>query len=159
MSAPTGSDPGELTLTEDEARAVAEVAAAYAAAVPPGREGPYHDLVSAAENRVVTGAAVATLERVCVLALETGKARQLGRAETERLLNAVYRRTPGGQALTAETTELNRVLAQLSGRILTSAKVQLRMPGRYLLDLAVEGFELQISIEPEGLEVRSLQTG
>lgn len=151
--------PGELRLSEDEAQAVAEMASAYAAAVPAGREAPYHDLVAAASAGVIAPADFSTLERVCVLALETGQARRLGRAEAERLLTAVYRRTPGGKALSGETTEVNRVLAQLAGRTLTSARLGFRTPGRYTLDLVVEGIDIQLSIEPEGLEVRSLQTG
>lgn len=135
------------------------MASAYAAAVPAGREAPYLALAGAAEDGEIAAADLPTLERVCVLALETGKARQLGRAETERLLTAVYRRTPGGKALSAETSEVNKVLAQLAGRTLTSARLGLRTPGRYTLDLVVEGIDIQLSIEPEGLEVRSLQTG
>jgi hypothetical protein len=51
------------------------------------------------------------------------------------------------------------MLAELAGRTLSSARLSMRMPGRYLLDLSVDGVALQIAIEPEGLEVRSLQAG
>jgi hypothetical protein len=148
-----------FSLSEDEAVAVAETATAFAAALPPAKAGEYEELASAAASGVLSEAQLPALERVCALALETGKARALGRAEAERLLSAVYRRTPGGSALTAETADVNRVLAQLAGRTLTSARVSMRMPGRYLLDLTVDGVALQLSIEPEGLEVRSLQAG
>jgi hypothetical protein len=33
------------------------------------------------------------------------------------------------------------------------------MPGRYLIDITAEGFAVQLSFEPEGLEVRSVNTG
>jgi hypothetical protein len=148
-----------FSLSEDEATAVGEAATAFAAAVPPGRDGPYRELAAAAEAGVLTAEHVATVERVCVLALGTGKARQLGRAETERLLNAVYRRTPGGKALSAEAADVNRMLAQFAGRTLQSVRLSCRMPGRYQLDLTVDGIEVAIAIEPDGLEVRSMQTG
>ncbi len=152
--------PEALSLSADEAVALAEVAVAYAAAVPPGRDGPYRDLAeAAAAGDAIDGTLLETLERVCVLALETGKARQLGRAETERLVNNVYRRTPGGRALQAEASDVNRVLAQLVGRPLTAARLTWKMPGRYHLDLGVSGFSLSLVIEPEGLQVQSLQTG
>jgi len=146
-------------LSDAEAVAVAEVVTAFAAVLPPERRGPYDELVDAASAGSVDPEQLPELERVCVLALETGRARQLGKAETERLVNAVYRRTPGGNALYAEASDINKVLAGLAGKSLQSARITCRMPGRYLLDLVVDGIDVSISLEPEGLEVRSLQTG
>ena len=152
--------PETLSLSEEEAVAVGEVALAYAAAVPTGRDGPYRDLAAAAAaGEAIDGPLLDTLERVCVLALETGKARQLGRAETERLVTNVYRRTRGGRELQAEANDVNRVLAQLVGRPLTAARLTWRLPGRYHLDLGVSGCSLSLVIEPDGLQVQSLQTG
>jgi hypothetical protein len=146
-------------LSEDEAVAVAETAAAFVAVLPSGREGPYGELVAAAPGGELADELVPALERVCALALETGKARELGLAEAERLLTAVYRRTPGGAALSAETADVNKVLAQFAGRTLKSARISARTPGRYQLDLVVDGIDVAIALEPAGLEVRSLQTG
>jgi hypothetical protein len=154
---PPAEEP--LVLSADEATAVAEAAVAFAAAVPPGRDGPYRDLAVAADAGTVPPAQLATLERVCVLALETGKARQLGRAEAERLLNAVLRRTPRGKAMVSEVADVNRALAQLTGRQLEAAVLTWRMPGRYGLNLSVNGFDLMLAIEPDGLKVQHLQTG
>jgi hypothetical protein len=148
-----------VQLSADEAQAVAEIAFAYSAAVPPGRDEPYRLLASAAEAGQVSGEHVAALERICALALETGKARSLGRAETERLINAVYRRTPAGRALAAEANDVNRVLSQLAGRELTSARLSWRQPGRYSLDLGVAGVDIRLDVGPEGLQVHSLQAG
>ncbi len=148
-----------LQLSEDEAVAVAETAAAFAAALPPERQAPFRELANSAAGGEVDDDQLDDLERVCVLALETGKARQLGKAETERLLVGVFRRTPRGKQYSAETTDVNKVLAQFSGRTLQSARITFRMPGRYQLDLVVDGIDVAIALEPEGLEVRSLQTG
>ncbi len=51
------------------------------------------------------------------------------------------------------------MLAHFAGKPLESIRVSARMPGRYLLDIEAEGFAIQLSIEPEGLEVRTVQTG
>ncbi len=153
----TGEEP--VHLSDEEAVAVAEVATAFAAVLPDERRGPYDELVRAATSGSVPPDRLPDLERVCVLALETGRARQLGRAETERLVTAVYRRTPGGRALATEASDINRVLAGLTGRTLQTARITARMPGRYQLDLVVDGVDVAIAIEPDGLEVRSLQTG
>ena len=149
----------DLELSEPEAVAVAEVAAAFAAVLPEDRRGPFEELVQSAADGTVPVEKLPDLERVCVLALETGRARVLGKAETERLVNAVYRRTPGGQALTQEAGEINAVLTGLTGKTLQQARIFCKMPGRYQLDLIVDGVDVAISLEPEGPEVRSLQTG
>jgi hypothetical protein len=148
-----------FVLSPEEAVALAETAVAFADAVPAERSGPYLMLASSAADGELTDDQLTALEQVCVLALETGKARQLGSAETERLLMAVYRRTPGGKAIQSETSDVNKVLSQFVGRTLQSARLTCRMPGRYHLDLTVDGFDVTIAIAPEGLEVRSLQTG
>lgn len=149
----------DIELSDDEASAVSETALAFAAALPPDRQLPYRALAAAALDGSVPADQVADLERVCVLALETGKARQIGKAEAEQLLSAVYRRTPAGQALQAEVADVNRALAQLAGRELQSVRLSWRMPGRYGLSLTVNGFDLLLAIEPEGLRVQTLQAG
>ncbi|HET6910759.1 MAG TPA: hypothetical protein VFH54_15625 [Mycobacteriales bacterium] len=148
-----------FALSEDEAVAVSETLAALLTVLPPGRDDAYRALATAVTSREVGDEQVPLLQRACALALETGKAREIGRAESERLLLGVYRRTPGGKALSAEAADVNKVLARLAGRTLTSARITARMPGRYLLNLVVDGVDVALAIEPEGLEVRHLQTG
>lgn len=149
----------ELRLTEAEGQAVAELASAYALAVPDGRSTPYTDLARAALSGTVKDADVGTLERVVILALETGKAHQLGLAETEQLIAAVYARTPVGKARTAETKEVNEVLAKLADRELKAVRVSSRRPGRYTIDLTVAGFALTLVVGSDGIEVQRLQAG
>jgi hypothetical protein len=150
---------GALTLSPDEATAVAETAVAFAAALPPGRDQPYRELAAAAQAGTVPAEQVEALERVCTLALETGKARQLGRAEAERLLTAVLRRTARGRAMAEEVADVNRALGQLAGRQLESARLSWRMPGHYDLSLSVSGFALTMAIGPDGIRVRTLNAG
>ncbi len=157
MSQASG-DPA-LTLAPDEAAAVAEAAAAFAGALPPGRGEPYRALGAAAQAGAVPAEHMAALERVCTLALETGKARQIGRAEAERLLSAVLRRTERGRALAEEADSVNRALGQLAGRQLEAARLNWRMPGHYELSLSVSGFALTLAIGPDGVRVRSLNAG
>jgi hypothetical protein len=146
-------------LSEDEAVAVAETVTALLDVLPPGKDEPYRALAAAAESAELDDEQLPALERLCVLALETGKARELGRAESVRLLTAVYRRTPHGKALAAETSDVNKVLDGLAGRTLTSARILSRTPGRYQIDLVVDGIDLAVALEPEGVDVRHLQTG
>lgn len=148
-----------LSLSPDEATAVADAAGAFAAALPPGRDEPYRALVSAAQAGAVPAEQADVLERVCALALETGKARQIGRAESERLLSEVLRRTPGGRAMAEEIAEVNRALSQFAGRKLEAARLTSRLPGHYDLSLTVDGFALTMAIGPDGVRFRSLNVG
>lgn len=146
-------------LSAAESAAVVDAAVGFAAVAGPGRDGPYRALAAAAEADAVPAAQLPALERVCALALQTGKARQVGRAEAERALTAVFRRTPGGQALLAEVADVNRGLAQLAGRPLTAARLTWRAPGSYYLRLDAGGLELNLAVGPEGLSVQSVHTG
>ncbi len=148
-----------LSLASEEADAVAGAVAAFAAALPPGRDEPYRALAAATQTRTVPAELVAALERVCVLALETGKARQIGRAESERLLTGVLRRTPRGRAMAEEIADVNRALDELAGRQLDAVRLTSRMPGHYELSLSVDGFALTLAIGPEGACVRNLHVG
>lgn len=148
-----------LALSPDEREVVATVADAYAAAVPGQRSAPYRDLADAARCGEVPAALTDVLERVCTLALQTGRARELGRAEAERALMAVLRRSPGGRALAEVLEDVNRALASLAGRRLRSVRATMRLPGRYSLALEVEGLRLTLGLGPEGLQVESLGAG
>ncbi len=154
-----GGAGGTLSLSPDEATAVAEAAAAFAAALPPGRDEAYRARATVARTGTVPAEQVEALERVCTLALETGKARQLGRAEAERLLTGVLRRTGRGRAMAEEVADVNRALGQLAGRRLEAARLTWRMPGHYDLSLSVDGCALTMAIGPDGIRIRSLNAG
>lgn len=153
------SDSAPLALSAEEGTAVADSAMAFAAVLPAGQDRPYRLLASEAVAGSVPADQVELLERVCSLALETGKARQLGRAEAERLLTAVLHRTPRGQAMADEVSTVNSALGQLAGRPLKAARVAQRMPGHYDFSLSVSGFSLTLEIKPDGVSVRSLNAG
>ena len=158
MTDATAEPEVSITLTEDEAAAVVDLASSYARAVPPGREGPYLALVEAAGTGTLSGDHVGTLEQVCTLALETGQARRIGLAEAETLLANVYRRTPLGKARLAEVKQINEALGQPRGKTLSAARIASNRPGRYTVTLGVDGFDLTVAIDANGIEVSSLTT-
>jgi hypothetical protein len=157
-AAPASPDEA-LALSAEEGAAVAESAVAFGAALPAERGERYRALAASALSGSVPAEAAGLLEQVCSLALETGKARQLGRAEAERLLSSVLSRTPRGRAMADEVSAVNRALGQLAGRPLRTARVAQRMPGHYDLSLSVAGFSLTLEIKPDGISVRSLNAG
>lgn len=151
--------PADIELSDGEASAVRETALAFAAALPPDRQLPYRSLAAAASEGIISADQINDLERVCALALETGKARQIGKAEAEQFLAALYRRTPGGQALQTEVADVNKALRQLNGRELESVRLTWQMPGRYGLSITVKGIDLVLAIDADGVHVQTLQAG
>ena len=147
-----------LSLSPDEATAVADATAAFAAALP-GRDEHYCALAVAAQTGTVPSELVEALERVCIVALETGKARLIGRAESERLLTGVLLRTPRGRTMAQEVADVDRAISQLAGRQLDAVRLTWRMPGHYDLSLTAGGLALTIAIGPEGVTVRNLHIG
>jgi hypothetical protein len=158
MNTPT-ADGGGLTLSPEEADAVAAAASGYAAVLPPDRAEVYHALAEAAEDGVIPDDLVDAAERVAAVSLQTGRARRGGQAGDESLLAAVYRRTPAGQALTGRAREVNKALEALSGRQLRGARVAASAPGSYSLTLEADGVAVTLAIDAAGIEVRSLQAG
>ncbi len=154
----TGSDT-RLLLSVDEREVVAMVVRAYAAALTGEAAARLGALASFAAAGTVPGGGLADLERVLRLALETGKGRELGRAEAERVLIAVLRRMPAGRELAAALERVNEALSSLSGRTLQSVRAGMRVPGRYTLTLEVEGASLTLALGSHGLTVESLTAG
>ncbi len=156
---PGPGDGGALALSSDEREVVGSIAEAYASAVPTDLAAPYLELADAVRAGSVPSELLDVFDRVCTLALQTGKARQLGRAEAERVLLAVLRRSPGGRALARAVEDVNDALRSLAGRPLRSVRASMRLPGRYTLVLEVEGLRLTLGLGPEGLGVESLAAG
>ena len=148
-----------LSLSKGEAAAVAAIATAFADVLPAGPAEPYRELAATAEGRAIPPEQVPMLERVCSLALETGKARQIGRAEFERQLTAVLRRTPHGRAVTGQVEEVNRALSQLVGRELEDARLSWGKPGHCEVSISAGGVNLTVAITPNDITVRTLSVG
>lgn len=153
------ADGAGLILTPEEADAVAVAASGYAAALPPGRAAPYHALAEAAADRLIPDDLIDAAERVAAVSLQTGRARLAGLAGDEKLLTAVYRRTPAGRALTGRAREVNQALEALTGRRLRTARVGAPAPGSYTLTLEADGITVTLAIDTAGIEVRSVQAG
>lgn len=144
-------------LTQDEQDLVADAAAAYAQALPTDRSAPYRALASAAVTpKGVPKELISALERVCALSLTSGKARELGLAEGERLLMAVFRRTPRGQSLLEQVTALNSALDVVDGQQLRSLHTEMPLPGCYVLSLRTAAITVRLRINEEGIAVDSI---
>ena len=153
------ADGAGLTLSREEADAVAAAANGYAAVLPSDHALTYHALAQAAADGVIPDDLVDAAERVAAVSLQTGRARRGGQAGDESLLAAVYRRTPAGQALTGRAREVNHALEALTGRELRGARVAANAPGSYSLTLEADGVAVTLAIDTAGIEIRSVQAG
>jgi hypothetical protein len=151
--------PEPVALEPEEREVVAALAAAYAQALPEDLATRARRLADEARAGTVPADLVGILERVCAVALETGRARELGRAEAERILAAVHRRTPAGRRAARAVEEINRALAPLAGRRIRSIQAAAPVPGRSTISIEVEGLALTLSAGPEGVAVQSLAAG
>lgn len=148
-----------LTLDAEEAEAVTAAAEGYAAALPPDRAGAYEVLARAAADGAIPDELVDAAQRVIAVRLQAGRAGREWNAAAERVLTAVYRRTPAGRALDGRIQEVNRALSALGDRRLRTAHAAASTPGRYTVTLESEGATVTLTIDATGINIRTLNVG
>lgn len=126
---------------------------ALLAALPPDRRAPYQTLAGAVEAGTIPSPQVRLLESVLELILGSGRVRHAHRAEGERILQALYKRTPRGAAADQELALVNRALAVLNGQTLSHIRVSSRIPGRYTLMVDTETLHLELVADAKGLRI------
>jgi hypothetical protein len=152
----------DVRLSADEA----DIVALELVALLPALSGPKHARY-AALYEAVSGEGIVTvpaelldvLESVLEVALRTGRARALYRAEGERLLTAVLRRTPRGRRLSADLDEVNHALKVLAGHPLDGITVRMRTLGHYTLTLQTPTATLTLALRPDTVQLESLIPG
>lgn len=96
------------------------------------------------------------LASILEMGLESGRIRRVYRAEGERLLAGLYRRTPRGKQLQQNLHQVNQALAILKDRKITSLRFDMRTFGTYTLRVESDECEVTLVIHREGVEVESL---
>lgn len=148
-----------LPLGEEERELVLEEVEALLPSLPPERREPFRALAEAVREGEVPASLLPPLESLLTLALVGGRARTRYRAEGERILTELYRRTPRGRELERRLREVNRALEALAGRRLRAVRVGWYTLGRYTLRLEAEGVAVTLEVGPQGVEVESLAVG
>ncbi|HEX7010866.1 MAG TPA: hypothetical protein VF184_12860 [Phycisphaeraceae bacterium] len=152
---PTAPQPARepLSLEEQERQLLRDELEALLAALPDQRRAPYQALAEAVSDGQVPAEHLATLQTVLELLLSSGRARHAHRAEGERILQALYRRTPRGKSADEELAQTNRALRVLAGQRLNSIQVSSPIPGRYTLTIEAEAIQLSLIVDPDGVRV------
>jgi hypothetical protein len=143
-------------LSAEEAEVVAAEAAAAAEVLPDPLRQQATDLARQAPSGEVPDDLVAALERILLASLQGGRARQLYKAEGERILTRVLMRTPGGRQLQGDLDGVNKALRALAGRRLDQVRVAMRTPGHFTVSVQTEGVGLMLAVRPDGVAVESL---
>ena len=152
-------DADGLRLDDEERDVVGSEVQALLPALSGSRRDAYDQLAAAVAAGVVPNELEPLLTSVLELSLQTACARQLYRAEGERLLTAVFRRTQRGRDVTAQLEQVNAALRSLSGQPLDAVTVGMRTLGHFTVTVRTTAATIGLSVRSDGVSVDSLAVG
>lgn len=153
----TASDVGPLVLDDDERELVDLELQALLPALAGERRERYVALADAVEEGQVPADLVGHLQSLLELALQTARARKLYRAEGEKVLTGLFRRTPAGRDLTSQLTDINAALRAVADRQLRSARVGMRTLGHFTVTLTTDEARITLAVRPDGMNIESVE--
>ncbi len=148
-----------LRLTDEERELVQSELAALLPALSGERLSSYQSLADAVEKNSVPHQLMPLLEGLTKLALETGRARRLYRAEGERILTELFRKMPSGKELIKSLHEVNKALEVLEGQTLRSVRAAMRTLGHFTLTIETDNAVITLAIFPDAITVDSVSVG
>lgn len=153
----TASDVGPLVLDDDERELVDLELQALLPALAGERRERYVALADAVEVGQVPADLVGHLQSLLELALQTARARKLYRAEGEKVLTGLFRRTPAGRDLASQLTDINAALRAVADRQLRSARVGMRTLGHFTVTLTTDEARITLAVRPDGMNIESVE--
>jgi hypothetical protein len=96
------------------------------------------------------------LDRLITLTLQSGRARALYGPGGEQALLRAFRKLPTGADVAASARDVNDALGALAGRPLEQATITAVGPGAFTLSLVVDGAELSVRLDRQGVRLASL---
>lgn len=148
-----------LTLNDEERELVKAELTALLPALSGERRQAYQALADAVEKGTVEPDLLPLLEGLTKLALETGRARRLYRAEGERILTELFRKTPSGKELSRSLNEVNKALEILEGQTLRGIRVSMRTLGHFTVTVETDNAIITLAIRPDSVTVDSISVG
>ncbi|MFN2589353.1 MAG: hypothetical protein ABR518_01095 [Actinomycetota bacterium] len=143
----------ETTVLVAEARALSEV-------VGGDRAAALERLAAAVESGPIDDEElVATAGEVAALSLETGRARAVHGPTGVRVLTALWKRSPQGNAVAGELDELNTALTSLRGLAVSDVRVAATGPGSFAITIAAGEYEVRLAVDRHGVRLRSINVG
>jgi hypothetical protein len=148
-----------LELNDDEQELIELELASLLPALEGSRRERYQALAGAVAQGTVPPELVPQLESLLELVLQTARARKLYRAEGERILTALLRRTPRGRELSSHLNEVNTALNAIAGHTLNGVRVGMRTLGHFTVTLQTDAATLTLAVRPDSLNVESVAVG
>lgn len=159
----TGTDPpagdDTVTLSDDERELVALELEMLLPALTGERAERYEQLRDAVATGGVPGDLAPALASLVELTLQTARARQLYRAEGEKILTGLLRRTPRGKELAGQLADVNTALKALNGHAVEGVSVRMRTIGHFTITVATEGVTLTMAVRPDTVNIESVEAG
>ncbi len=159
MTEPQQETNGPITLNEDQQDILRIEVAALLRAVSGMRRDTYEALAAAVNQGEVSGEMVRPLEELVALLLETRRARQIYKAEGERVLTELFHETPKGKEMTRQLAAVNRALVALRGQSLSGVRIGMRTIGHFTVTINTKGANLTLGVQPRSVVVESVETG
>ncbi len=153
------SNGGNVVLDDEERELVQHELDALLPALTGERRLHYEQLGDAVMSGSIPPQSVPLLESLLELALQTARARKLYRAEGERILTRLFRRTPRGRELTELLEQVNRALVALTGNTLNRAQVGMRTLGHFTLTIETDAASITLAVRPDSVNVESVSVG
>ncbi len=145
-----------IELKTEERELLQEEVSSFLALLTEEGRTRYGTLADAVQTGTLPDEALGPVGDLLEVGLQTGRIRKLHRASGEQALLRVFGRTPAGQALTAQTADVNRALGELAGQEIESMRVLTRVPGTHLLQISTGEAELTLRFGPDGIAVESV---
>ncbi len=159
MTSDTTTTAASLALDAEEADYVAREVAAFLPALNGPRRERYEALATAVRAGEVGADLLPALESLLEMALQTARARQLYRAEGERVLTSLYRRTPGGRELSSHLAEVNTALGTLQGQPIEDVSVRMRTLGHFTITITTGSAKITLAARPDSVDVEAVGVG
>jgi hypothetical protein len=148
-----------ITLRDEEQELVTAELAAILPALHGERLARYERLREAVDAGNVPDDLAPVLEALLELSLQTARTRQLYKAEGERILTGLYRRTPGGRELSAHLRAVNTALEALADSTLDAVSVRMRTLGHFSITITTDAATLTLGVRPESVNIESVAVG
>lgn len=153
----TDTTSASLTLDDDEQELVGLELAALLPALSGERRERYEALAASVAEGAVPDDLVVHLQSLVELSLQTARARTLYRAEGEKVLTGLFKRTPAGRGLASQLRDINSALRAVADHELRSARVGMRTLGHFTVTLTTDEATLTLAVRPDGINIDSLE--
>jgi hypothetical protein len=158
MTTPVAVAGAAIALKEDEAEiALGEIRAVRDLVREPDyREILDEVIVSIEADATIAEVHAGEVDRLLMLALQTGRVRAIYGPGGEQTALRLYRKLPTGAEVAATARAVNDALGALAGRNLEKASISASGPGAFVLTLATDGAELTVKLDGQGVRIGSV---